>query len=291
MFKIQKLKTFLLLSIFYFLLSGTLVFAAEIIIDSNSQKIGVGDQFEVKFFLNTDNEDINAIEGKVIFPENLLELKEIRDGNSIVNFWIERLKVEKAGAIGFSGIIPGGYNGSQGLIFSITFLAKKDEGGPIELRDIKMLLNDGKGTPVDVKISNQIPISQILKPAIKDVEPPETFRPEVASDEFLFDGKYFLAFATQDKGSGIDYYEVKESRQIILSGLKKWVSAESPYLLKDQNLRSSVYIKAVDKAGNERIVIVEPRYPIKWYEVVWIWVIITISAAVIYFAWKKLWKK
>jgi hypothetical protein len=35
--------------------------------------------------------------------------------------------------------------------------------------------------------------------------------------------------------------------------------AESPYVLEDQSLRSYVVVKAVDKAGNERVEILYPR--------------------------------
>jgi len=99
-------------------------------------------------------------------------------------------------------------------------------------------------------------------------------------------------FATQDKGSGIDYYEIKESRQKFLKIFKKWVIAESPYVLKDRKLRSYVYIKAVDKAGNERIAVVEPRYPIKWYENYWIWIIIILAIIFSFIVIKgNLWKK
>src|SRR3989344_5310183 len=47
-------------------------------------------RFEVSVFLDTQLDDINALEGQIVFPGDLLELQEVRDGNSIVNFWIER---------------------------------------------------------------------------------------------------------------------------------------------------------------------------------------------------------
>ncbi|MDP2864261.1 MAG: hypothetical protein Q8N73_01210, partial [bacterium] len=53
--------------------------------------------------------------------------------------------------------------------------------------------------------------------------------------------------------------------------------------------------KAVDKAENERIAMVEPRYPMKWYENPLVWGIIILGGllAIIigYLIRKFLWKK
>lgn len=298
MTKIQKLKIAIPLIIFM-LFFAIPVFAAEIYFDTKTQEIKVNQLFEVVIFINTDEESINAVEGKIVFPEKLLKLKEIRDGNSIINFWIERPRA-KNGEILFSGIIPGGYMDKKGLIFSIIFQAIQEGRGSIEIRDIKALLNDGKGTKADTTISNsQFAISgqePASRPAVfekKDIDMPETFEPTVASDPAIFDGKYFLVFATQDKASGIDFYEVKESRQGLFSIFKSWMPVESPFVLNDQELRSFIFVKAIDKAGNKRIAVVEPRYPIKWYyEAWWIWIIIILAIIfTLIFIKRNLWNK
>ena len=296
MTKIQKIKI-ILVACLLSLVAGPAL-AAEVSFDTKTQEVKANQSFEVGVFINTDNESINALEGQIVFPVDLLEPKEIRDGNSIVNFWIERPKIE-SDKIHFSGITPGGYLGKKGLIFSVIFQSIQEGSGSIEIQDIKALLNDGKGTKANTTISNlqlviskQVPASQPTVVEKKDTDIPETFEPIVTSDPSIFDGKYFLVFATQDKGSGIDYYEIKESRQKFLKIFKKWVIAESPYVLKDRKLRSYVYIKAVDKAGNERIAVVEPRYPIKWYENYWIWIIIILAIIFSFIVIKgNLWKK
>ena len=38
-----------------------------------------------------------------------------------------------------------------------------------------------------------------------------------------------------------------------------WQDAESPYLLGDQSLTDYIYVKATDKAGNERVEMVLPQ--------------------------------
>ncbi len=268
-------------------------FAAETFFGTKTQEIKAGQLFEVGVFINTDNEEINAVEGKIIFPQDLLEIKKINDGNSIINFWIEKPKSTSDGHVAFSGIIPGGYNDSQGLIFSVTFLAKKEGSGAIEFSGVKALRNDGKGTEATLTISNfQFLISnpptggsvpQITAPKTEDLNPPEAFTPQIAADPTLFKGKWFLVFATQDKGSGIDHYEVCE-------GTRKCVTAESPYLLQNQDLDEAIVVKVVDKNGNERVATLPPQKSRVWYKDYAILGILII-VAIAYLIWKTLWKK
>ncbi len=199
------------------------------------------------------------------------------------------------GAIIFSGITPGGFQGNSGLLFSAVFEAKSEGVVSFGINDAKVLRNDGMGSPAvlaitsfKITISSEAPAVTPAITKIKDTESPESFVPQIAKDEILFEGKWFVAFATQDKASGIDHYEIKESRHNFLRIFKKWVIAESPYVLKDQELRSYVYIKAVDKAGNERISMVEPRYPMRWYETWWVLCIIILSAIIIGYIIRKL---
>jgi hypothetical protein len=295
MTKIQKVKTIILLANFM-LFFATPIFAAQVNFSSDSQNIRVGGQFEVGVFLNTDSEDINAVEGKIVFPKKLLELKEIRDGNSIINFWIERPGKRQAtsdiqqGEIIFSGIIPGGYMDKKGLIFSIIFQAAQEGQGSVEIRDIKVLLNDGKGTETNTAISNlqfviseQAPAPQPAAVEKKDTDMPEAFEPIVASDPAIFGGKYFLVFTAQDKGSGIDYYEVCEAG-------KKCITVESPYLLQNQNIDKEIAVKAVDKSGNKRVAIIPAQKLRAWYKNYAIIAILMI-VAFMYLIWEILWKK
>ncbi len=182
----------------------------------------------------------------------------------------------------YSGVKPG-------RILSLVFLAKNIGQGAIEINNAKVLLNDGKGTQASLSISNfQFSISKEISgfefQVLRDTDPPEDFKPEIAQDPNIFEGKWFLVFVTQDKGSGIDHYEIQETRNKRQG--KNWVEAESPYVLKNQNLRSYIYVKAVDKAGNERVTFVEPKYPMKWYEKPFIWSIIILSIIIGYILWK-----
>ena len=294
-FKIQfKIKNFILLLFsFGFMLLPTVVLASELKLSSLVSEVGTGQQLQVGLFLSTGEENINALEGKITFPAELLKLKEIRDGNTIVNFWLEKPKNDSSGSIVFSGITPGGFKGENGLIFSAIFETIKSGVAALRISEVRALLNDGQGSAAALDISPlQIVISEATssqKPVaieVGDTLPPESFKPEIAQDQNVFNGKYFLAFATQDKGLGMARYEVRESRQKIFSFLYGWKEASIPYLLADQKLKSYIFVKAVDLNGNERIEVILPRHPLLWHENYLIYVIIILSLIIFLILWK-----
>lgn len=278
---VKNIILFVAISVSFVAISGLSVMAAKLELISPMSETGVGQQFQVDLTLDTEGADINAVQGKITFPANLLELKEVRDGDSIINFWIQKPSRESESEVSFSGVIPGGFSGvlspyykgeKSGKIFSLIFTGKSAGESLILIKDAKILLNDGLGTEAKTSVQNSFVairdyISGDSRIMPKDTDPPELFTPEIASDPDIFDGKRFLVFSVQDKGSGVDYYAVHETTQRkdaaqIDSG--EWTPVESPYLLKDQSLKSYIYIKAVDKAGNARIVYLPPTVP--WYK-------------------------
>ncbi len=178
-------------------------------------------------------------------------------------------------------------------------LKTKQEGrSVISSNNEKILLNDRNGSETKIK---RAPLGlNIIEKTSKetftslyDSTPPESFVLQISKDQSIFNGKHFLAFATQDKGSGIDYYEIMEKPQFgsfkSLFEKQEWVIAESPYLIKDQILKNFIYVKAVDIAGNERIIKVKPRHLLPLYNNYLFWGIIVLSTII--FIVYKLWKK
>ena len=123
--------------------------------------------------------------------------------------------------------------------------------------------------------------------AMIDATSPEDFKPEIAKIE----GKNYLVFTTIDKTSGIDHYEAKELSRIFPKNNKKeWKLATSPYLLENQSLRTIIKIKAVDKAGNEKISEIAPPFKITWKDII-ISLVILIVIAVIWLIIQRFKKK
>jgi hypothetical protein len=67
--------------------------------------------------------------------------------------------------------------------------------------------------------------------------------------------------------------------------------AESPYLLKNQNLDRQIFVKAVDKSGNERTIILPPKNPRWQYKNYLIWLIIILIMAAVCVVVKKFYGK
>ena len=104
---------------------------------------------------------------------------------------------------------------------------------------------------------------------------PEPFVVELHNNDNMFQGQYFAIFSSIDKQSGIDHYELIETKKVStkktltekLIGLfseqkeSEWEVVSTPHLLKDQSLRSIIKVKAIDRAGNERSVEYIPEKP------------------------------
>lgn len=266
-------KIFLSLFISFFIFTHSAL-AAGLFFDTSNTEIKTGSFFEVTVILNSPEQKINAVEGSVYFPGDLLNFVNIRENNSIINFWVEKPQVKTNNSINFSGIVPGGYLG-EGNLFKIIFKTKATGQGELDFKDVKVLLNDGLGTELSVSqknlsfiVSDQAPVqNEVVIVDLSDQYPPEPFTPIITKIPEIAGDNYVLVFATQDKDSGVDYYQVKE-------GLHAFVNAESPYVLKNQKLDKKIIVKAFDKSGNVRQVTIAAVNVHNWYENFWIFVII-----------------
>lgn len=235
------------------------IFASVISIEADRINLKTEEEFSVEVVLDTEGENVNAVEGELIFSEDLLELKEIREGNSVINFWVEKPELKDSKTIFFSGITPLGITGKQKNIFSVVFKAKKAGNPSVSLGNLQVLKNNGTGEKTIVKkisldLNTSKEVFDLTQEVVVDETPPEDFLPQISSDGEIFDGQSFLVFSTQDKGKGIRGYEVREG---FFSFFKK---ADSPYLLRDQSLKKRIYVKAIDMDGNERVVLINKSF-------------------------------
>jgi hypothetical protein len=238
-----------------------------------AKEVKKGEFVIVPIYLDTQFEEINAVEVYVNFSDNLV-FRDYLDGKSIITHWIEKPHLQYSDVrrphIVFSGIVAGGISGRNLNLVDIVFEAKESGVAKIEI-DInsKVLLNDGLGTKTKfIALSKNLNVLDVQgKPEIKikDNFPPESFKIYLIKNKEIFNGKYYITFEAKDKQSGIAYYEAAE-KPISFIFLKKpdiknlsFKKIESPYILEDQSLRSYVVVKAVDKAGNERIEILYPK--------------------------------
>lgn len=284
-----KLKIIILIFIFLGAPLGSQ--ATVLYLEPEQGQYRAGDTFIVEARIDPKGECVNAIEADLSFSNNILEAVDFSEANSILTAWVKTPKINQDdGLVGFIAGIPGGFCGSlpgdpgqPNLLGRIIFRAKYSLGGrtsaKIEfLNNSQVLLNDGFGTSASLR---RQPANFIILPE-ESVRPlrewqeelgrdnilPDPFEIEIRQDPAVFEGKYFVIFSTTDKQTGIDYYEIKEGRG-------EWRRAVSPYLLADQKLKSKISVRAVDKAGNERVAEYNPPpKPIPYWTIIIILIIV-----------------
>lgn len=225
----------------------------------------VGDIFIVDLRLDSQGEYINAVEASLSFDPLILNLEEVSRGDSILTLWVEEPGwSNQSGELKFTGGTPNGFEGKNGLLARVVFRAVNSGATEIKfLNEAQALLNDGLGSPakltskrLKLNIEKEEPGAEKLNEwqgeLTEDNISPESFIIYLRQEAGYYDDKYFIVFSTTDKQSGVDHYEIKE-------GKADWRAGQSPFVLRDQSLKGEISVKAVDKAGNERIEIIYPQ--------------------------------
>ncbi len=268
--------------------------AAMLYMDPPQSVLNRGDSVMVSVRLDTDEETdecVNSVSAVINYPANIVPV-DTSLGESIFSMWVEQPTINtEARTITFAGGIPNGYCGRvQGdprltnKIVNIIFRSPGfTVGGGTENENVAEInfgtetvayLNDGQGTQANlVSYGTKIELNKtggqgIINPWKENVDEdavlPEEFSIILEKDRLAFGGKYYIAFNTQDKQTGIDHYEVMEQPLAEFGTFvwgradAPWINARSPYVLEDQSLNSIIRVKAIDKAGNEYIATLIP---------------------------------
>lgn len=125
---------------------------AVLYVSPNSGTIPIGNTFTVSFYVNTNGNFINAVQTKILFPSEKLQIVSPSTGKSCLEIWLKQPTYSNSeGWLELSGGISApGINTDSCLLLTVTFRAK--EIGTASLRfdtaKSKVLLADGKGTDV-----------------------------------------------------------------------------------------------------------------------------------------------
>lgn len=272
----DRLSTMKKLSLIVFILLGVLstgpnVHAARILISDPDTDVSVGSTIPVTLQLDSEGESFNAVSGSLTYSSNL-SVVGFREDDSIISLWVETPQEREENKVTFSGIITGGFSGTvspfwdgmrPGALYTVLLQANEPGAAVVTLNNASVLRNNGEGTEVMLPlvtsrmnvISGGVPTSDV--PA--DTSPPELFIPEISRDPSLFSNQYFVAFTAMDLETGIDHYEIARSLEYTENGAGlSFKTVQSPYLLQDQRQVHYLYVKAIDRAGNERVAVVHP---------------------------------
>lgn len=111
-----------------------------------------GEDFSIDVFVNA-HVPVNAINVNVGFSSDMVDIKNINTGNSVLTIWTHEPKVENE-IIKFSGgTFKRGFVGEH-LIGTINAKAKYNGSTEFFIEDVELLAGDGKGTSVIVDRNN-----------------------------------------------------------------------------------------------------------------------------------------
>ncbi|MEK7147958.1 MAG: hypothetical protein AAB758_01530 [Patescibacteria group bacterium] len=205
-----------------------------------------------EFYVDTKGENINAIEGTIHIPTGV-NINQIQTGRSIILMWLSEPKINQVSqAIYFSGISPGGFKGKPTL-FSFSGELNDSDLGRFTYSHVIGFLGDGSGSATPITLAARVGSK------VEDSVPPEEFVPIIYRSEDIFEGEPFISFLTQDKGVGILQYEYA-TKWFFSPNDDEWQEASSPLRITTKDLFKKIYVKAIDKAGNERIVNISGTY-------------------------------
>ncbi len=123
---------------------------ASFFLSPSSGSFEVGQSFTVNVSVNSGGGiGINAADGQIGFDPAALTVTKVSNTGSIFKLWTtDPTYSNTAGTASFGGGSPSSYTGSAGMIFSISFSAKKIGDTEVVFRSGNILANDGKGTNV-----------------------------------------------------------------------------------------------------------------------------------------------
>lgn len=244
------------------------IFAANMDI-SAGDTVSASDTSIISVFLNTEGQLINSIDGSIKLSDQNngnFEIKDINLANSVFTIWPRKPSLQDGHSIVFVGGVPGGLSGSRLLLFQV--IVKINEPGEFKItpKDTIVYINDGLGTPIEIEeeIFTIIvgeekgePQNEWQEIISKDNTAPLPFKVTLMQDEYIYEGRKFIAFETVDTESGISYYEVKE-------GGYPSVRSGTNYILIDQDNSAEIVVTAYDKAGNFQVSTLKKNEPIHW---------------------------
>lgn len=195
--------------------------AATLSLSPASVSVSVGETFTASVLVSSTDQAMNAVEGIVSFPEDLLSVVSVGKGGSIIGVWVQEPRFSNpAGTVNFEGVITNpGYQGPAGRIVSITFRAKAAGTATLQFLSSSVLANDGNGSNIlqstgkatyVIGAASSVEEEPEEEPTerVTDSKKPTRFDIEVIGTDDLTNPRVALKFIARDAETGIHHYEV-----------------------------------------------------------------------------------
>ncbi len=148
-------------------------FAATLRVVPSSASVSSGETISIAVSVSSTDQAMNATEGVITFPPNLLQVVSVSKSGSIVGLWVQEPAYSNTvGTVNFEGIaLNPGFQGSNGTILTIVFRARAEGSAPLSIADASVLANDGNGT--EILTSSSGGIVAIVAPPAKPTPVPK----------------------------------------------------------------------------------------------------------------------
>jgi hypothetical protein len=262
--------------------------AATLYFDPQDHDLGLDQNFSLGLMIDADTA-VNTFSVSLQFPTSLVPV-DTSDGNSIINLWIEKPHYDElTHTLTFSGVIPGGFIGKGGRLLLLKVHTMKAGNFIVDYDKSKTQIFQNTPT-ADRDTVTTIPVTfaviqgkENIENILPDTVPPNSFAPVLIHDPLIDNGKWLVAFDTEDKGVGLARFEVSESLSSTTAyDSLTWQTAESPYELHDQKMHSYIYVRAIDKNNNARVEMLGPVSPLPWYERSGSYILVSIIVLIIF---------
>lgn len=239
------------------------------------------DQYSVK--LDPAGVSINTFSFRLV-PEGGVLFSDVRTTGSPVSLWVKKPTIDETdGSIVASGVVPGGLSEPFSILtFTVTVdLPPLNEVVTLgKFADTEVRVSDGLGTPIateSVPFSVEIyssEVDNIPSPiGVSDARPPERFAPKYIQNPTNKE-EIFVVFEAQDTETGILQYEVR------FGTAGNWIRTEDGSIkLPPSAYGERVYVKAIDRAFNERLETIGP-YRSAWWQKYGVWIGVSLVALV-----------
>lgn len=188
------------------------------------KQVEEGDRVTIDVRVQSRRESINAISGVLFYSADLIRVISISKEKSIISLWTEEPR-QSGNKILFEGVILNpGFQDSSGLVFRITFEARKSGIATLNFTEGAMLANDGRGTNVLLTLSST---------KFKIITGPNFFQDKIIVKEYIEKSSKLLALPVI-----VDYSSLVEATGSIYLKGKGEPNALTKIIFNDISLKS-----------------------------------------------------
>ncbi len=147
--------------------------AATLNVVPSNASMRSGETISVAVTVSSTDQAMNAVDGVLKFPSDLLQVAVVSKAGSVIGLWVQEPSFSNSlGTVNFEGIaLNPGYTGANGTVLTVTFRARKEGSAQLSIENASILANDGNGTSILSGVSGgMVTIGAPLPPTKPEIE-------------------------------------------------------------------------------------------------------------------------